>query len=230
MTDEAAPLLSVRGEASRFVDPDLGELSATVELTRDTSRDAVEAVTTSVAAVRRELERLGGAAREAASVEEPLTWLTRRVTTSPEWDHAQGGQTHRTVATASLSIFVRDFSLVGAIEGLATTVPGFRFDHAGWHVDPGNPAWRAVRQEAVHEAMRRARDYAEALDSSLVSVEQVADIGLLAPQALPGLPAYAAAARSFDSGGGTEATLDPVPQQLSASVEARVRIAPVPLA
>lgn len=219
------PLLSVRGDASRFVDPDAGELSAGVELTRDTARDAVEAVATAIESVRRQLALFGGAVREASTLQDPLTWSTRRVSSSPEWDHAQGGQTGRTVASASLSIHLRDFDLLARVEELSTSVPGFGFSSAAWTVDPDNPQWRAVRQEAVHEALRRARDYAEALGTTVLSVEHVADVGLLSAQ--PEQRMYAAA-RSFDSGG-SEATLDPVPQQLTATIEARFRVAPVAL-
>lgn len=219
------PLLSVRGEASRFVDPDLGELSAAIELTRDTTRGAVEAVAASVESARRSLQRLGGVVREAATLKQPLTWSTRRVSTSPEWDHGKGGQTGRTVATASLSIYLRDSDLLVGLEGLATTVPGFGFSSAAWSVDTDNSQWRAVRQEAIREAMHRARDYAEALGTTLVAVEHVADLGLLTEEPTPRM--YAAA-RSFDSGG-SDATLDPVPQELTATVEARFRIAPVAL-
>ena len=219
------PLLSVRGEASRFVDPDQAELSATVELIHDSAPGAVAAVTASVDSVRRELQRLGGVVREAFSLRQPLTWVTRRVTTSPEWgEHSRTG---RTIGTASLSIFLRDFDLLAEVEPLTSSVPGLRFDHVVWEVDPVNPAWRQVRLEAIDAALRKARDYADALGSSLVSVEHVADLGLLDAEPMHGQAAAAMpAAFAYRQ---PESTLDPVPQQLVAAIEARFRMAPVPL-
>lgn len=228
------PLLSVRGESSRFVDPDLAELNAAIEVTRDTQRDAVEATSDSVESVRRDLQRLGGVVREASSLRHPLTWSTRRVTTSPEWDHATQSPSGRIVGSASMSIYVRDFALLGAIERLATDVPGFQLNQVVWEVDPENATWREVRLAAIAEALRKGRDYAEALGSQLHAVEHVADLGLLdaAPNlrfearahAGPGFPG------AFARGGSDTATLDPVPLQLTAAVEARFRMAPVPLA
>jgi hypothetical protein len=96
--------------------------------------------------------------------------------------------------------------------------------YVGWHVDPTNPAWSAVRAAAIKDAIVRARDYARSLGGELVGIEQVADVGLLGgPNQGGGPRVFAAAAGAISAVAGAPAAphLDPVPQLLSAAIEAR---------
>jgi hypothetical protein len=102
----------------------------------------------------------------------------------------------------------------------------------GWHVDWDNPAWPAVRAAAIQAAVRKGRDYAAALEGSLSSVEHIADAGLLEGNNAPREFAFSSAsARTGSPGGESEApSLDPVPQELAAIIEARFTAAGVSLA
>ena len=92
-------------------------------------------------------------------------------------------------------------------------------------IDDDNPEWRRVRAEAIRDALRQADDYAAALECRVARVEQVADAGLLSdvPMAAP------AAARMFRAGGGGfdasasggGPNLDPVPQEIFATIDVR---------
>lgn len=214
------PLLSVRGDVSRYVDPDSVELMTLIEITRESKDDALRTAAVAVESVRSSLQQLGGVIQGASTLRHPLTWSTRRVSTTHEYDQAARANTGRTVAEANVSIFVRDFDILESVQQLASEIGGLRFIYVTWHVDADNPAWRSLRLEAIDEAMRKGRDYAAALRSSLVRVEHVADLGLLGS---------AHEERLRGAGGGSGASFDPVPQKLSAAIEARFRISAVPI-
>ena len=81
-----------------------------------------------------------------------------------------------------------------------------------------------MRADAIQAAIAKGRDYAAALGGTLRSVEHIADAGLLGGDAsqfaFTGSRAVARAA----SRGGEEPdapSLDPVPQELAAVIEAR---------
>ena len=87
-----------------------------------------------------------------------------------------------------------------------------------------NPAWPGVRAAAVQAAIAKGRDYAAALGGSLRGVEHLADAGLLGGgNTQPGLLGRHAMARAASAGGEEPdaPSLDPVPQELAAVVEAR---------
>ena len=89
--------------------------------------------------------------------------------------------------------------------------------------DWDNPAWPGVRAAAVQAAIAKGRDYAAALGVSLRGVEQIADAGLLGGNTQPGFTGHRAMARAASRGGEEPdaPSLDPVPQELAAIVEAR---------
>lgn len=219
------PLLSVRGEADRFVPPDSVDLGSMVEIVRDTKDDALRAANIAVETVRDSLREHGGVVNEIASLRAPLRWATRRVSVAPHFDQRKG-ETGRYVGSADITIHIRDFGLLEPVEQLPERIAGLRITFAQWHVDSDNPQWSEVRLEAIDAAMRKGRDYAAALGSRLISVEHLADLGLLAGDAGSHLRGMALAAGASGASGGS---LDPVPQNIGAAVEARFRMAPVPL-
>jgi uncharacterized protein YggE len=105
---------------------------------------------------------------------------------------------------------------------LASAHEAVSVHHVDWQVDWDNPAWPDVRAAAIQAAIAKGHDYAAALGGSLRTVEQIADAGLLGGgnpeyRFSAGRTAYAAAA-----GGESDApSLDPVPQELVAIIEAR---------
>jgi uncharacterized protein YggE len=81
-----------------------------------------------------------------------------------------------------------------------------------------------VRAAAVQAAIAKGRDYAAALGVSLRGVEHIADAGLLGGgNTQPGFTGRYAMARAASRGGEEPdaPSLDPVPQELAAIVEAR---------
>ena len=98
---------------------------------------------------------------------------------------------------------------------------GFHIQHVLWGVDEDNPAWPEVRAEAVGAALRRGQDYAAALGGRLESVELLADVGLLGLAGSSDAAGLAMSGPGLEPGGPVAPSMDPVPQQLVATVEAR---------
>jgi uncharacterized protein len=96
-----------------------------------------------------------------------------------------------------------------------------------WHVDWDNPAWPQVRAAAIGAAFGKARDYAAALGATVRHVEHIADAGLLGGDTA----AHVVASRAFSARAGQSGTpaLNPVPQELTATIEARFRTTEVSL-
>ncbi len=232
-SDESqGPLLSVRSEVERIIDPDSAELHGQISIVRDTKQEALRAAAVALDALKNDLQDLGGVARSAAAHIQPLTWSTQRIITMPEYDSSRHSDTGRIVADVTVHLSLRDFSLLERIEELAADRNHFRIIHASWSVDNDNPGWPSLRREAIEEALRKGVDYAAALGSTVISVEHVADIGLLGSGTEPGLRRNGVPvqrAMSMARGGSPVPSLDPEPQVIVAGIEARFRIAPVSL-
>jgi uncharacterized protein len=227
--------LSVRGEARQAVPPDKAEISGRVMVTLTTKPDAVRVAGDLLGELTRRLGTLGGVPLTAETTRASLTWSAYSVTTHIEREHdPQTGRlqpTGRVVASVNVELAVRDFGLLGRMGGVLAHQEGFYVDGVSWCVDDDNPAWAGVRAAAIEAALQKGRDYARALGSSLTRVEHIADTGLLGGSG-PGAPAFRAASRmSVGAGGPGEEweppSLDPVPQELTAVIEARFGASPV---
>ena len=228
MTDPAELLLSVRGEARRMVPPDYALVAAAIVSSRGSKVEAVQAAAASLDSFTADLAARGGVALDASTGRRPLTWSAQSAATYAERAHDEStGQyllTGQVTAAVAVVIGVRAFELLDALGGVLAAREAVTVQEVSWHVDWDNPAWPGVRAAAVQAAIAKGRDYAAALGGSLRGIEHLADAGLLgggnAPSGFTGRHAMARAA----SRGGEEPdapSLDPVPQELAAVVEAR---------
>ena len=236
MGDHAGLLLSVRGEARRRVPPDCAVVTAGIECLRGSKAEAVRAAAAELDGLTAGLAAQGGVALDAGTGRHPLTWSAQSATTHVEhaYDERTGRHqpTGRVTAAVAVVITVRAFGLLDALGTLLAAHEPVSVHNVAWQVDWDNPAWQDVRAAAIRAAIAKARDYANALGGSLRSVEHVADAGLLGGDggqhrftASPMVRAAAAA------GGETDApSLDPVPQELAAIIEARFTAGDVSLA
>ncbi|MEU6273541.1 SIMPL domain-containing protein [Streptomyces populi] len=216
------PRLAVRGEAHLEVDPELARITITVtargkdrrqtlaDLTRRNTRaldlvkthgDAVEHLETSALTITPELSPRGRAER------------TR----------THHGHVH---ITAELSDFTALGELVTALADLDLT----RVDGPWWALRSDSPAHRTARRQAVHEAVQRAREYAEALGTTLTALVELADTGT--EDTHPRAPRNTRAlSRAVYGAGPTEdepapLDLEPQRQHVHAQVDARFTMAP----
>jgi len=238
LSDGQGLSLSVRGEAHQSVAPDLVVLAGRVTVAGTSKPDAVEACAKALEVLTAELAALGGLPLTVEYGRSVLTWSAYSATTHFERDHnAKTGRhepTGRVLASVDLNVAVRDFSLLEALGAVFARLEAFNLNGVSWYVDDDNPAWPALRTAAIEAALRKARDYAGALGGSLISVEHVADVGLLAGSGESPRVFRAMAGRAASAGGpgdGVEApSLDPVPQEITAVIEARCRATSSPLA
>ena len=226
MSDPAGLLLSVRGEARRMVPPDCAVVTAGIACLRGPKAEAVRAAAAELDGLTADLAVQGGVALGAGTGRRPLTWSAQSATTHAERAHDDKTGRHqltgRVTAAVAIVITVRAFGLLDALGAVLAAHEAVSVHHVDWQVDWDNPAWPDVRAAAIQAAIAKGHDYAAALGGSLRTVEQIADAGLLGGgnpeyRFSAGRTAYAAAA-----GGESDApSLDPVPQELVAIIEAR---------
>ena len=230
MSNPAELLLSVRGEARQMVPPDYAAVAATITASRGSKAEAVRAVAASLDSLTADLAAHGGVPLDADTERRPLTWSAQSATTYPERAHndttGRYELTGQVTATVDVVIAVRAFELLDPLGAVLAVHEAVSVHQVAWYVDWDNPAWPDVRAAAIQAAIRKGRDYAAALGGSLRSVEHIADAGLLGDDSAQHRftksisVGYARAA----SQGGEESgapSLDPVPQELTATIEAR---------
>lgn len=224
-------VISVRGEASTVVDPDFAQLACAVRVTTGDKVSAMASAANALRTVEADLARLGGVVETSESQRAPLSWVASSVSSREEiyWDRhtEQKRPSGQFVAAVSLRLRVRELSLLPDVGAALDRHTHLEMDFVSWHVDGDNPAWPRVRADAIKAALQRARDYADALGGTVSNVEQIADSGLLSRHGEEQARSMSGARATAASGGVDSPQLDPVPQQLSAVIDARV-IASVP--
>ena len=238
MAGEGA-VLTVRGEATRRVTPDTAVLTGSIVRTESSKAEALAAVAAAQGRLTGELAGLGAVPLTPETENEALTWSAYSASTQPETQYNTRTSRHeesgRVIATVRVMLAARDLSRLKDLSSAIAHHEEFHLHQVSWQVDDGNPGWTAVRRDAIHAAVRKARDYADALGASVTSVEQVADTGLLEDRPSVDMVAGSApmALASRAALGPEDApdapSLDPIPQELWAVVEARFRTSPATL-
>jgi hypothetical protein len=214
-----APRVAVRGEARLEVDPDIARIGITVTA-RGTDRGNTLSDLTRRNTAALDLVRSHGDAVErletgALAITPQLTERGRH-----ERVRAYHGHVH---TTAELTDFTALGELITRLAALDLT----SVDGPWWALRPDSPVHRAARRTAVHDAVRSAREYAEALDATLVALVELSDSDLNDPVPADYDPYGAVSAEGFD---GTEPPdaihLQPARQIVTAQVEAHFVMTP----
>ncbi|MEU6996206.1 SIMPL domain-containing protein [Streptomyces sp. NPDC046465] len=220
-----APRLAVRGEAHLEVDPEIARISITISARGTDRRDALNDLT------RRNTEALDLIKTYGDEVE---NLETGAFSISPELTkHGRGERIRayhgRVHTTAELS----DFTALGDLTTRLADLDLTRVEGPWWALRPDSPTHRHARQEAVREAVQRAREYAEALGTTLAALVELADIGADNPTPSYGYGSPAGAMRSAAYGGAPDHTEDAAPldlepqrQHVYAQVNARFTMNP----
>ena len=232
-TPDAHTVIAVRGESQRIVAPDQASIYVTLLTRGDTKRAAYSEVTRALGVVTAELAELGGEGLTALTTRAPLTWSIQSIQTFEEgsFDQTTGAKrpTGRHQASATLLINVRDFEQLGQVEGIVTEHDVVNIGSVHWSVDEHNPARPQVRADAIHNALHKGQDYASAPGGSIVSVEHIADAGLLGDN-WHDMANRASGHAPLAYRGMHTTSLYPVPQAVGATIEARLTatIRPLP--
>ncbi len=215
------PTISVRGEATLEVDPELAVVQVTV-MARDKGRQrALDLL------ARRNEQTLTLIRAHGAAVE--------RVDSSPAHvspvvrDAKARERITGYVARAGVTLTVGDFSVLGDLvmklaDQEMVTVAG-----PWWQLRVDSPARRQARLAAAQDAMLRAREYAAAFGGRVSGLLEVADQQLLVAAREPGprfLQARAAAGGIEKEAAPAEFGFEPAKQTVSAQVEARFTMTP----
>ncbi|GGM31994.1 hypothetical protein GCM10012279_58600 [Micromonospora yangpuensis] len=202
-------MVAVRGEAYREVAPELARFRVTASA-RDRDRETtLTRLAERAAAVRALLDSADVDRRETGEVQ--VYPLTKR---SGERVVAYQGRVTTTVT-------VTDFTALGEL--MLRLADQDQIEVAGpwWSLRPDSPVYRQARHAAITDALVRAREYAEALGARVTALVELADSGLN-PQPMMTRAAFTMGGAVED--GRPELDLDPQPQSVQASVEARFTI------
>ncbi len=234
MTDQAGLVLSVRGEATLTVAADSALLSGRIALSRGSKPGALADASAALHRLTTDLSSMGAVSLTVGTERNALAWLARSATTWAEHQHNKdtgiNEPTGRVTATVDVQVAVRDFELLEVLGAHLSTHEDLHIHGVSWQVDSDNPAWARVRAAAIRAAIDKGRDYAAALGVSVVEVLQVADAGLLDgnPGRVGTGQALASALFHGNSPSDTP-SLDPEPQELTATIDARLRATAVSL-
>lgn len=217
-----APRIAVRGEAHLEVDPEIARIGVTVASRGKDRRAALDDLTRRNAGVLDLIKTYGDAVERLE---------TGAFSISPELkDKGRGERIHAYHGRVHITAELTDFTALGELTTRLADSELTRVDGPWWALRPDSPAHREARQQAVREAVQRAREYAEALGTTLAALVELADIGAentpsAYPQARGGRMRSMAYATEDDS---TAAPLDlePERQHVHAEVNARFTMAP----
>lgn len=227
MADPLGAVVSVRGEAQRTVTPDSAVFACVIAATRPSKPTALGAATQALDHLTAALMHLGGVPLTADTERHALTWSAFSTRTHSEHEHQPKTGRHeptgQIVASVDLNLAVRDFTLLDNVGEVLSRQGDLHVVHVAWQVDDDNPSWPMVRADAIHAAVNQARHYTQALGGSLVRIEHIADAGLLGENhGARTMRAAFAAAHGMAGGDGSDVpSLDPVPQKITAAIEAR---------
>ncbi|MFJ2772738.1 SIMPL domain-containing protein [Streptomyces sp. NPDC087300] len=218
-----APRLAVRGEAHLEVDPEIARIGVTVSARGTDRRDALNDLTRRNATALDLVKSYGDAVERIETGAFSVTpELTRQGRT--ERVRAYHGRVHITVE-------LTDFTALGELTTRVADLDLTRVDGPWWSLRLDSPVHREARQQAVREAVQRAREYAQALGTGLASLVELADIGAeSAPAYGYGGPAGGMRAASYggapDLGDAPPLDLEPQRQHVYATVNARFTMTP----
>ncbi|MFE7270769.1 SIMPL domain-containing protein [Streptomyces sp. NPDC057623] len=212
-----APRIAVRGEAHLEVDPEIARIGVTVASRGKDRRAALDDLTRRNTGVLDLIKTYGDAVERLE---------TGAFSISPELkEKGRGERIHAYHGRVHITAELTDFTALGELTTRLADLDLTRVDGPWWALRPDSPAHREARQQAVREAVQRAREYAEALGTSLTALLELADIGAEnAPQTRGGRMRSMAYAAEEDSAAPLD--LEPQRQHVHAEVNARFTMAP----
>ncbi|KUN48020.1 SIMPL domain-containing protein [Streptomyces olivochromogenes] len=216
-----SPRIAVRGEAHLEVDPEIARIGITVSARGTDRREALADLTRRNATAMDLVKSYGDAVERLE---------TGAFSISPELTkHGRGERVRAYHGRVHLTAELTDFTALGELTTRLADLDLTRVDGPWWALRPDSPCHRQARQQAVREAVQRAREYAEALGTTLAALVELADIGAENAQPYPAGPGRAMRSMSFAGSTPEEAApldLEPERQHVYAQVNARFTMAP----
>ncbi len=209
------PLISVRGEASLEVEPEIAVVSVIYQA-RDRDREKV------LGRLAHRNKQLTGLIKGYGEAVEKLE--SGSVHVRPELkDKRSGERVAGYLAQGGLRVTIRDFTVLGELIVSLADAELVTVEGPWWALRPDSPAHREARLAAARDATARAGEYAEAFGGRLGDLLEAADAGLLTADARPEVfrRSMAGGRASRAAPAQPELDLAPAKQAVSAQVEAR---------
>ena len=203
----------VRGTASADATADYADLAVSVQAQNADRKLAIEQVESLLADLRAAItaaDDVRSVTMSQVSVQQSTRWDERAQRSVDDGWIAQARGRVRTDSADVNEVLAR---ILGAEAQL---------DHITWGLDPENAIVRAVRKDAVADAFRAARDFADALDASVGALVALSDPGLLGVGAGAGVMESGPGSALFARAAGTpvQVNVDPALIEVGATVEA----------
>ncbi|MFH8885012.1 SIMPL domain-containing protein [Streptomyces californicus] len=217
-----APRVTVRGEAHLEVDPEIARITITLTARGTDRRTTLDGLTHRNTTTLDLIKTYGDAVEKLE---------TGTLAIRPELArHGRGERIRAYHGSIQLTATLGDFTVLGELVTRLADHDLTRIDGPWWALRPTSPHHAAARRQAVQEALQRAREYAEALDTRIDALLELSDTGTL------GGPTFATAsygAAGLTRSAHTEAATDPAPidlepvrQNIDAHVEAAFTLIP----
>ncbi|MEU8802819.1 SIMPL domain-containing protein [Spirillospora sp. NPDC048819] len=216
-----APMISVRGEAVVEAEPEIARLSVHVQSQESDRRAALGRLT-------ERNQRCLDLVKSYGEAVEKLETGGLSITPLLKYKRREGDiRAYR--GTVWIKITVADFGVLGELVTRLGDLERTYVDGPEWELRRDSEVYRRAARQAAHEAVERARSYAEALGSRLTGLVELSDEGLGRPQDAGG-PVTLAAAYGRGLGDAPDEPepidLEPATQIVRAAVEARFTVSP----
>ncbi|MDX3355634.1 SIMPL domain-containing protein [Streptomyces sp. ME01-24h] len=209
------PHVGVRGEATLEVDPELARIAVTVSARGSDRRTTLDDLSRRNAQV---LDLVKGCADAVEKLETGAFVITPELR-----ERGRGERVRAYHGSVRVGATLTDFTALGELTTRLADLELTRVDGPWWSLRPDSPAYGEARRQAVRDAVRRAREYAQALGGHLVALVELADEGVQQSAPFRARPAMRTAA--FAAPGGVEEPalaldLEPERQSVYAQVTA----------
>ncbi|OEU96945.1 SIMPL domain-containing protein [Streptomyces oceani] len=215
-----APRVAVRGEAQLEFDPEIARLGITVKARGTDRQSALNDLTKRNGQVLELVKGYGEAVEKLG---------TGAFVINPELAERSRRERVRSYhGRVRINATVCDFTVLGELTTRLSDLELTSVDGPWWALRPTSAAHRRTRQQAVREAVTRAREYAGALGAELVSLVELADLGAEGPGAPAAMasPPMAFGRGAAPGAAQPELDLEPQSQTVEARVNARFTMSP----
>jgi uncharacterized protein YggE len=209
-------MISVRGEAVLEAEPEIARLSVHVESQESDRRAALDRLT-------ERNQRCLDLVRSYGEAVERLETGGLSIMPLLKYRRREGDiRAYR--GTVWIKITISDFAVLGELVARLGDLERTYVNGPEWELRQDSEVYRRAARQAAHEAVERARGYAEALGARLTGLVELSDEGLGRDTGAGGPVALAAAYGRAPGGAAEEPEpidLEPETQIVRAAVEAR---------
>ncbi|MFI6036937.1 SIMPL domain-containing protein [Streptomyces sp. NPDC051315] len=215
-----APLLTVRGETTLDVDPEIARIGITVTARGRDRRTTLDDLTRRNTTVLDLIKSYGDTVENLS---------TGSLSISPELTpHGRGERIRNYHGHVHITTELTDFTALGELTTRLADLDLTRVDGPWWELRPTSPVHRQARRQAVHEAVRRAHEYADALGTTVAALVELTDTGTHGPHPRATFDRRTVRMSATAEPETTPETLDLEPRRLRVQAEVSAQFTMVP--